>query len=706
MKKSFLYPIIVPFFTLFLGAWAVAAEKPLVDLDAAALPEGTLTEWANAGSLGGAFKSAGAPQAKTLDGVKAVEFGGQDHFLADFRAPTSITGDKPWTVIVRTRCKEIRGERALVAWADRPNNCLEIEYGDALLYGAVGTWNDPNTLGWTKAPPETGKWHTLIYAYAGGQGGELQAWCDGEMLSSKKVTLATKPDRAFVIGACQFETAPGNYRYEHAIIGAIASVRVYDRAFSGVEVWNASGQRSAFAVSPMRDCTLDTLSAELKWLPGSPEVASFDVYLATNSSVLDKAANSPPVGLPNEFKNVFKGNQPVSKTSYGPLRLNLRQTYYWRVDQRDAAGKVTPGAVSRFSTEHGNATDPVPADGYIFVEGGKQVLNWKPGKYAVRQNIYFGDSAAAVVAAKTPAVRDLAPAVTSVPLARNNPVPGKITYWRVESVNAEGLPVTRGDVWSVRLVKKKVKVYLVAGQSNAVGCSMVTGMPAEYKGFNRNVIIFVRGECRLGRYGWAYLRDGLGSGFGDRDGKGTIGPELTFGYEMAPGNSSEVIAIIKIAWGGTNLGIQWRPPGAGGETGPLYKDWVAAYHEAMASLDPAFEPELAGMLWMQGESDTGDSKMANEYRKNLTAFIKDIRTETKSPNLPFVLATISNADAWKAYGNVVRAAEADVAKTVPFTATFLTADYGMCDPWHYDTPGMVSLGQRFAKAMKELEKKR
>ena len=235
---------------------------------------------------------------------------------------------------------------------------------------------------------------------------------------------------------------------------------------------------------------------------------------------------------------------------------------------------------------------------------------------------------------------------------------------------------------------------------------MVTGMPDQYRGFNRNVIIFVRGECRLGKYGWAYLRDGLGSGFGDRDGKGTFGPELTFGYEMASGAPDEVIAIIKIAWGGTNLGIQWRSPGAGGETGPLYMNWVEAYHEAMAALDSAFEPQLAGMLWMQGESDTGDPKLANDYGKNLAAFIKDIRAETKSPNLPFVLATIAEADAWKAYGDVVRAAEAEVAKTVPYAATFSTADYGMCDPWHYDTPGMVSLGQRFAKAMRELERKK
>ena len=206
-----------------------------------------------------------------------------------------------------------------------------------------------------------------------------------------------------------------------------------------------------------------------------------------------------------------------------------------------------------------------------------------------------------------------------------------------------------------------------------------------------------------GDYGWAWLRDGLGSGFGNRDGKGTFGPELLFGYNMAPRDPKQVIAIIKIAWGGTNLANQWRPPSAGGTTGDLYTNWVKFYHEALSKLDPAFEPEISGMIWMQGESDTGNPKMANEYEANLTAFIKDVRAETKCPNMPFVLATISKFDAWKAYGDVVRAAEADIPKKVPNTATFLTEDYGACDPWHYDTPGMISLGERFAKAMKGLE---
>ena len=162
---------------------------------------------------------------------------------------------------------------------------------------------------------------------------------------------------------------------------------------------------------PLGDSTLENLNAELEWCSGSPGTVSFDVYFGTNAAAVEKAANTLTVGSPADFTNVYKGNQPVNRTSFGPVRLALAQTYYWRVDQRDASGKVTPGKVSRFFTEHGNATEPAPADGYIFVEGGKQVLNWKPGKYAVKQNIYFGETPEKAAAARIPALRDLDPGV-------------------------------------------------------------------------------------------------------------------------------------------------------------------------------------------------------------------------------------------------------------------------------------------------------
>ncbi len=64
------------------------------------------------------------------------------------------------------------------------------------------------------------------------------------------------------------------------MVGAIASLRIYERAFSGVEIWNASGKTPAFPVSPSREARLETLQTEPHCLAGSPETTSFDVYLA------------------------------------------------------------------------------------------------------------------------------------------------------------------------------------------------------------------------------------------------------------------------------------------------------------------------------------------------------------------------------------------------------------------------------------------
>lgn len=680
------------------------AQTPLIDLDANKLSEGPLAAWKNAGSLEGAFSNDGAnPQVKVIDGVKAVDFSGKDHMLADFKAPASLVGDKPWTVIVKTNCRELTGERTLISWSNRPDRCLEIGYGEATFFGVIGTWSN-DVSGWLDNVPVKNKWHTLIYSYAGGKDGEFQAWCDGDLRISRKFSLATKEDRPFVIGACMTgDPAPG-VGYVHNVNGAIASIKVYDRGFTTVQSWNAYGFNSAILLAPQRGATVDALTSMLKWEKGSPDVASYAIRVSNDKLVAE-----------NDVKSTagFTIIDKVNKTEYGPLKLNLGKTYYWKVDQLDASGKVAQkGIVSEFKTETGNAAKPVPADSYIFVEGGKHELAWTPGKYAVKQNVYIGETAEEALAKKKPNFAGLAASVTSVELPIKNPALGKSYYWRVETINSNKLSVSKGDVWSFRTVSKKLKVYISSGQSNSVGCSMVTGMPEKYKGFNKNCIIFVRGECipknekNEPAYGWAYLKDGLGSDFGNRDGKGTFGPELLFGYNMAPQDPKQVMAIIKIAWGGTNLGAQWRPPSAGGTVGDLYTKWVNFFNEAKSTLDPAFEPEFCGMIWMQGESDASDKQMTADYAKNLTAFIKDIRTETKQPNLPFVLAQISKMPAWGPdLGDGVRAAEVEVVNTVPNTGTFTTDDYGMGDPWHYDTAGMVSLGERFAVAMKKLVEK-
>ena len=691
---------------------APLSATALVALDADKLADGTLAEWANGGSLGGSFTNDGtSPTVQVVAGVKAVSFGGRDRMLASFTAPESLTGSKPWTCVVRAFNPRIGGEETMVAWAGRPNNSLQIEYGSARNFGAIGTYNDPNTLGWSNGAPAAGKWHTLAYVYSGGPNGVLRAYSDGRLQAEKTATLNTKAGGLMLLGACL--TANPENRQTQPFSGSLASVQIYDRVLTPAEIWGLAGQEAAFAIAPAPGEVLRTLDAKLTWQRGTEAAKSFDVYFGGSREEVAKAESTRTSGTANDGTKIFKGNQP--QAYYNVTGLEMGRTNFWRVDERDADGKVAwRGEVQEFATEDGRASAPSPVDAWPVPVGENVVLTWKPGAYATSQVLYYGDNQNGVRGRTTrnsgsqsgARVVPLPASAASLPFPADAPEAGKAFYWRVDEINSNGLPVSRGEVWSFRAVKKKLKVYLLGGQSNMTGCTTVNGLPDNLRGFQENILIYATGGIKVGQYGWGYLKEGLGQDYNDNDGHGTFGPEVTFGHDMAAANPGEVIALIKCGWGGTDLGVRWRPPSAGGQVGPLYRQFIAAMHYGLDKLDPAFEPEICGMIWMQGEEDAQQRALYASYEMNLTCFIHDIREEFKQPELPFAFGQISTTKTYDPplFGAEVRAAQLAVSQTVPHTAMFETGDYKLVDRWHYDPAGMISLGQRFARAMLELEK--
>lgn len=251
----------------------------------------------------------------------------------------------------------------------------------------------------------------------------------------------------------------------------------------------------------------------------------------------------------------------------------------------------------------------------------------------------------------------------------------------------------------------KTNVYLMGGQSNMCGCGPVSDLPAEFAEAYTGAMIFVRGEVidsYNSQYDWGPVEPNLGAN------SLLFGPEVTFSREMVTANGGELIALLKCAWGGTNLHVQWRPPSSGGQTGDLYKGFVEAVHDGIAALDPSYAPKIAGMIWMQGEADALVEEMAPPYEDNLTNLIADLRAEFSLPNMPFVIGQIADVDTYRPpmWGAEVRAAQSDVARTTPSVAIFDTSDLRLLDSWHYDAPGMLELGRRFARAMIGLEQKR
>jgi len=97
---------------------------------------------------------------------------------------------------------------------------------------------------------------------------------------------------------------------------------------------------------------------------------------------------------------------------------------------------------------------------------------------------------------------------------------------------------------------------------------------------------------------------------------------------------------------------------------------------------------------MQGEFDGGNQGYANEYQTNLTNFVKDVRTQLKVPDLPFIIGMIDSSRSWP-YAGTIRAAERAVAKNLANVSTVDT--YGFAtDGTHYKLDGMIALGKGFA----------
>jgi len=224
---------------------------------------------------------------------------------------------------------------------------------------------------------------------------------------------------------------------------------------------------------------------------------------------------------------------------------------------------------------------------------------------------------------------------------------------------------------------KKVKVFILAGQSNMEGKAKIElleyqiGQP-ETRDFFKHLRIDGK---------WV-VRDDVWINFLNRKGKLTvgfgspncIGPELEFGNTVGD-HFDEQVLIIKTAWGGKSLGRDFRPPSSGlpGEEklkqivrqtnehnkkrkspeitldyvrntyGKYYREMMKEINTTLKELKTRFPQykgqgyEIAGFVWFQGWNDMFDPDFLNNYDKHMANFIRDVRKDLKRPNLPFVI---------------------------------------------------------------------
>jgi len=233
-----------------------------------------------------------------------------------------------------------------------------------------------------------------------------------------------------------------------------------------------------------------------------------------------------------------------------------------------------------------------------------------------------------------------------------------------------------------------VRVFILAGQSNMEGQGVVDLDHPQYYNGGKGTLLRVMSDP-ANKALFAHVKDadgqwvvrddvlirfrtkneikrgGLSIGFTGYPGKHHIGPEFQFGHVVGKA-FEEPVLLIKTAWGGKSLFKDFRPPSAGGETGPYYRQMIAEVREALASADDDFpmltgrKRLISGFVWMQGWNDMFNEQARAEYEQNLVHLITDVRAEFKVPELPAVIGELGNGGP-KASGSMLTIREAQKA---------------------------------------------
>ena len=189
---------------------------------------------------------------------------------------------------------------------------------------------------------EAGKWHHIAVAVIeGGDTDFLQLYVDGEQAGAPAQASMEDCGGAYLIGSHK----------NGALVwdGCIDDVAIFNHALTQEEVQRAMlglGRREA-ATDPNPSNLADDISRDgtLSWTPGE-FAATHDVYFGKDFGAVSTASRANPMG-------VLVSQGQTAATYSPPAPLEFSQSYFWRIDEVNAAPDYTifPSEVWSFEVE-------------------------------------------------------------------------------------------------------------------------------------------------------------------------------------------------------------------------------------------------------------------------------------------------------------------------------------------------------------------
>lgn len=233
---------------------------------------------------------------------------------------------------------------------------------------------------------------------------------------------------------------------------------------------------------------------------------------------------------------------------------------------------------------------------------------------------------------------------------------------------------------------KPMLVFLLAGQSNMAG----RGRPED-----QDRQTHPRIWCWNAAQDWRPATEPLHF---DKPRVVGVGPGRSFGLAVAEAMPDVQIGLVPAAVGGSPIRT-WAPGVRFDDVGVHpYDDAVNRTRAALDS-QPATETRLAGVLWHQGESDSGNETDAAAYRQRLEALIQALRDEFEDADLPFLIGELGHFPdrGWSDRDHPVNRAHREIARDLPATAWVSAEGLNpLADGTHFDAPSSREFGRRYA----------